>query len=182
MSSRPSEPWASLLADIEAHAPEPMTLTCIGGFAVSQHYGLVRPTGDIDVVDVTPAAVRRWLADFAAEGSPRHRKHKVYLQLVGVASLPYGYEDRVGEIFAGSYERLRLFVLDPCDLVLSKLSRNSDVDREDVKHLALSAGLDLVQLERRYRDELRPYLVGPITRHDATMLLWLEMLREAAGR
>ena len=36
----------------------------------------------------------------------------------------------------GRFRHLRLRALDPYDLALSKLSRNSPVDREDAAHLA----------------------------------------------
>jgi DNA-binding NtrC family response regulator len=46
------------------------------------------------------------------------------LQVVTVASVPESYEDRLREIFPGLFQRLRLFVLDPYDLVLSKWPGN----------------------------------------------------------
>jgi hypothetical protein len=45
------------------------------------------PPGDIDVVDVTPHDATGRLAKTAGEGSDRHRRHKVYLRIVTVASL-----------------------------------------------------------------------------------------------
>jgi hypothetical protein len=55
--------------------------------------------------------------------------------------------------------------------------RSSARDREDVKFLARERLLDLGILENRYRSELRPYLAVQ-GRHDPSMRLWLEMLRE----
>lgn len=43
------------------------------------------------------------------------------------------YADRLTEMFVGVFQRLRLSVLDPYDLVLSKLPRNLEVDLEDAK-------------------------------------------------
>ena len=78
-------------------------------------------------------------------------------------------------MFPNAFRRLRLLGLEPHDLALSKLERNSARDREDVRYLARSAPLDLTVLEHRYRSELRPYL-AKAERHDLTMRLWLEML------
>jgi hypothetical protein len=55
-SDKVPEPWRSLLADIDSQSPQPIQMHCIGGFAVTIHYGLVRPTGDIDVWHVIPTS------------------------------------------------------------------------------------------------------------------------------
>lgn len=172
------EPWRSFLSEIDQATTQDLILHCIGGFAVSVHYGLDRPTGDIDVVEVKPAGAKEWLARTAGRGSPLHRKHRVYLQIVTVASVPDAYEGRLTEVFPGTFQRLRLLVLDPYDLVLSKLARNLDVDAEDAKYLAQSQRLDLGVLESRYKNELRPIIIGPLDRHDQTLRLWLEAIRE----
>jgi hypothetical protein len=83
----------------------------------------------------------------------------------------------VEELFPGRYTRLRLFGLDPYDLALSKLERNSQVDRDDVKYLFGTIPLNPDVLEHRYRTEQRPYLSNEV-RHDLTLGLWLEMLKE----
>ena len=180
-SERMPEPWFSFLSAIDRAATAPISLQCIGGLAVSLHYGLSRPTGDIDVIEVTPSEAKPWLSRTGGEGSALHKKHKVYVQIVTVASVPYLYEERLTEIFRGEFQKLRLFVLDPYDLVLSKLTRNVEVDVEDVKHLVRSQKLHLARLEARYNEELRPYLTGPVERHDLTMQLWLATFREERG-
>jgi uncharacterized nucleotidyltransferase DUF6036 len=176
----PPEPWRSFLDDIDAAANEDLVLHCIGGFAVSLYYGLSRPTGDLDVVEVPPSTAV-WLDRIAGKSSELHRKHRLYVQVVTVATLPYQYADRLTEMFVGAFKRLRLFVLDPYDLALSKLSRNLELDLEDVKHLAKARDLDLGLLESRYRQELRPDVFGPVERHDQTLRLWIEAIREARG-
>lgn len=177
-SERMPEPWFSFLTEIDRSANEPISLQCIGGFAVSMYDGLSRPTGDIDVIEVTPTAVKPWLSRTGGEGSRLHKRHKIYVQMVTVATVPYLYEERLTEMFEGQFQRLRLFVLDPYDLVLSKLSRNAEVDVEDAKHLVRSQKLHLALLEARYKDELRPDMTGPLDRHDLTMKLWLAAFRE----
>ena len=174
------EPWRSFLFDIDNAARDTLVLHCIGGFAVSLYHGLSRATGDLDVVELTPTTAR-WLAETAGKDSALHRKHKLYVQIVTVATLPYSYVERLTEMFPGIFRQLRLLVLDPYDLALSKLSRNLEVDFEDVKHLAKACELDLDLLKSRYLEELRPYLTGPIERHDQTLSLWIEAIREERG-
>jgi hypothetical protein len=94
-----------------------------------------------------------------------------------VAQVPDNYEDRLKEMFPGSFNHLRLFALDPCDLALSKLERNTQRDRDDVKHLARSLSLDLNVLQERYQKELRPNLGNP-EREDLTLKLWIEIIEE----
>jgi hypothetical protein len=60
------------------------------------------------------------------------KKYKVYLDYVGVARVPENYEERLIEMFAGKFKRLRICALDPYDLALSKLERNIQRDRDDV--------------------------------------------------
>lgn len=177
-SDPPSEPWLSFLRAIDDATTVDIGMHCLGGFAISLYYGLARPTGDIDVVDVVPGSAKSWLVATAGEGSALHRKFKVYLQIVTVATVPYSYEERLIEVFRDQFRHLRLFVLDPYDLALSKITRNLDVDIEDVKHLARSSELDLDTLESRYLAEVRPFAPGPPERHDLTLKLWLEAIRE----
>src|SRR5581483_11173048 len=181
-SDRLPEPWHSFLTEVDVAATQDIALDCIGGFAVALYYGLSRPTADIDIVEVRPHAAKGWLRAIAGEGSALHKKHKVYLDIVTVSSIPDSYEDRIREIFPNHFQRLHLFVLDPIDLVLSKLSRNRDRDLEDAKHLVRSTALDLNLLESRYQEELRFQLSGPPSRHDQTLNIWLEIFREERER
>ena len=54
--------------------------------SASLYYGLSRPTGDLDVVEVAPHTARL-LNDTAGRNSALHRKHKLYVQVVTVAHL-----------------------------------------------------------------------------------------------
>jgi hypothetical protein len=53
-NKRPSEPWFSFLTDLDAYLEEPTDFHCIGGFAVSQHYGFSRETADLDILTLRP--------------------------------------------------------------------------------------------------------------------------------
>lgn len=87
------------------------------------------------------------------------------------------YEERLTEIAPGSFKHLRLFALDPYDLALSKLERNTQRDRDDVRLLARKVPLDLNVLHERYQTELRHSLGNP-EREDLTLRLWIETIEE----
>jgi hypothetical protein len=175
LRERPPEPWHSFFLDIDQVLVQPVELQCIGGFAIAMLYGLPRPTVDVDYLSVTPIEANAKLESLAGMGSALHAKHGVYVQHVGIVTVPDSYEDRLTPMFPFAYRCLRLCGLDAYDLALSKLERNSPRDREDVKFLARAVPFDLAALEQRYRSELRSYL-PTIERHDLTMRLWIEML------
>ena len=67
--------------------------------------------------------------------------------------------------------------LDPYDLALSKLERNSQKDRDDVRFLARTVPLDLNILRQRYSTEFR-WQLGVPAREDLTLQLWTEVILE----
>jgi len=58
-------------------------------------------------------------------------------------------------MFPRTFKHLRLLPLDPYDLALSKLERNIQRDRDDVRYLAKVVPLNLAVLKERYQKELR---------------------------
>ncbi len=50
----PAEPWFSFLAELDSYLVDPADFHCIGGFAVSQHYGFGRETADLDILSIVP--------------------------------------------------------------------------------------------------------------------------------
>jgi hypothetical protein len=172
------EPWISFLREIDSFAGEETRFHCLGGFVVTVVYGLERITSDLDtltLVDHSPDLFAR-----AGFGSDLFKKYGLYLDPVGIVTLPENYEERLKAIYSGSFEHLRLFALDPYDIALSKIERNGDIDRQDVLYLAREVPFDLDILKQRYYDELRVYLGNP-EREDLTLNLWIEMIEEARG-
>jgi hypothetical protein len=166
-------PWKGFLEKLDELLEEPVRLDCIGGFAAAMGYGLPRSTNDLDYRTLDPYDRINDLQRLAGPASALAKQHGVHLQYTAVDSLPENYEDRLTEIFRGHFENLRLFIPDPYDLVLSKLTRNIERDRQDVEYLARSQHLDPAVLRERYI-ELIPNLIGPRARHDATLEFWLE--------
>jgi Nucleotidyltransferase of unknown function (DUF6036) len=175
------EPWLSFLRELDSAVREDVRLDCMGGFVVTTVYGFSRPTGDLDVLEIAPRDAGRAMLELGMRGSALHRKYKIYLDHVGVANVPEDYEDRLTEIFPGTFKHLRLLALDPYDLALSKLERNIRRDRDDVLHLARTVPLDLEVLKDRYQKELRWQLGNP-EREDLTLQLWIDASEEERSK
>lgn len=175
------KPWATFLGDLDHAIQTRVELHCLGGFVIAERYGLARPTGDVDVLTAVPATSLPSLIALAGLGSPLHKKHHLYLQVVTVTQPPEDYALRLTEMFPAALRWLRLLALDPYDLALTKLERNSPRDREDVFRLAEAVPLDLAQLRTRYEQETRPYLGNP-AREDLTLKLWIEAIEERRQR
>jgi hypothetical protein len=174
MSPNLASPWREFLEELDPLLGESIELHCIGGFAVVSAYGLARSTNDLDYVTLVPFNRVSALQDLAGAGSPLARKHKVHIQHVGVATVPENYQARMQELYPAHFKNMHLFILDPYDLVLSKLSRNADRDREDIAFLAKTLNLNAKILRERYELEMKPVLIGPPERHDNTLKFWVD--------
>jgi hypothetical protein len=175
------EPWRSFLHELDRVVTAETRLDCMGGFVVTQLYGFSRATADLDVMEIAPREQGIQLLDAGRQGSALHSKYRVYVEHVSVAKVPDNYEQRLTEMYAGAFRRLRLCALGPYDLALSKLERNIQRDRDDVKHLAEVVPLDLTILRDRYEKELR-WQLGNSSREDLTFKLWVEMIEETRAK
>ncbi len=82
------EPWNSFLQGLESAVTTRTDMHCLGGFVVSIVYGFHRPTFDFDVLAVTPQSSETKLLELGGKGSTLERIHHVFLDRVGVASVP----------------------------------------------------------------------------------------------
>lgn len=176
-----AEPWRSFLLRVDESLRQDVALHCLGGFVVTLLYGLARSTADVDVITIAPGRAGSHLRSLAGKGSELHRKYGVYLDFVAIAPVPEDYEERLTEMFPGAFRHLRLFACDPYDIALSKLERNIQRDRDDVKYLARTIPFNLQTLKDRYERELRPILGNP-DREDLTLRLWVEAIEEERTR
>jgi hypothetical protein len=173
----PHEPWRSFLRDFDSQLKGAVALRCLGGFVITQQYGLGRSTSDIDFLSVTTTSADDNIEILGGLGSSLYQKYRIYLQYVGIATPPCDYAQRLRRMFPKArWTKLQLFALDPVDLALSKLERNSDRDREDVLRLAQAGLVDGGVLRARYIEEVRPYLLNKEEWHDRTLDLWVEMI------
>jgi hypothetical protein len=165
---------------LDAKLTEPTELHCFGGFVIAEHYGLTRPTAHIDIIEARGTA-KVTLNELAGKGSDLRKKHRVFIDVVTIASYPEDYESRLVELLPDRYFKyLHLRGFERHDLALAKLDRNSDRDREDVKRLVAGPGLDTGILTERYENELRLQLERPEV-GDTTLALWVEMIEEVKG-
>jgi hypothetical protein len=142
-AAEPAEPWRSFLKALDERLKGRVELRCLGGFVVTQHYGIGRATSDIDFFTAIAQLPEDDVEALAGLGSELHRKFRLYVQHVGIAILPSDYASRLTRMFpSASWKRLKLFALDPADLALSKLERNAQRDREDVLRLARAGYLN----------------------------------------
>lgn len=180
MHTLPPSPWKEFLEDLDAKMLESCDLPCFGGFAVTQRYGIGRTTVDIDVLDVAPPRAIEVLMREGGKGSPLARKHRVYLDCVssGVANAPYEYFSRLQPMYEGAFRFLHFLVMDPYDIALTKLTRDSDKDFQDVLALAEAIPFDLEDFERRYIEELRDNTTGRPENNDFTFYRWKEAILE----
>lgn len=169
------EPWRSFLSKVNDFLDSDTHLHCLGGFVIKFLYGYDRETSDLDFLTLVGKTDE--LVAYAGEGSKLAKLYKVYLDPVGIALTPDNYEDRLTEMFPGLFKNLRLLALDPYDIVLTKLERNTTVDRQDVEYLANAVPLDLDLLQQRYAEEVRVYVKNE-RREDQTLKLWIEMIQE----
>ena len=171
------EPWRSFLRDVDQQLLGPTEVHCLGGFVIAERYGLLRPTADVDIIEARGETGLRALQTIGGKGSALAHRHRVFLDIVTVATVPEDYEQRLVDIPSGEFTHLRLRAFERHDLALAKLARNADHDREDVKHLALRPGLDCATLRDRYQRELR-FQFGNPSSMDLTIALWIEMITE----
>lgn len=80
----------------------------------------------------------------------------------------------MAEIYPGILKQIRLFVLDPCDLVLSKICRNAPRDREDAEFLIKTQRIEVTVFKERYDRELKCNLIGDPKWHEGTLQMWIE--------
>jgi len=176
------DPWHSFLKELDGTLSEELQFHCMGGFVVTFLYGFSRPTSDLDVFSVVTRDERfSKLIELGREGSELHKKYGVCLHCVTVAQVPDSYDERLTEMFSGGFEHLRLFAFDPYDLALSKLERNEQIDRDDVRYLARTIPLDLATLQDRYYKEMR-HCLGVPSREDLTLKFWVEAIEEERAR
>ena len=118
------------------------------------------------------------LMSVAGKGSALHKKHKLYLDIVGaIATVPDDYEERLIKIDS-PLKKIQLSVMEPHDIILSKLGRDAPKDIQDVEYLAKVANLDTDLLHARYEKELRHNIIGPLERADGALKYWIGTINE----
>jgi len=145
----------------------------MGGFVVSQYYGLGRETADLDILSVIPKHLAERITEVAGRGSTLRKKHRVSIDYVQVANYPDSYESRLIRAFP-YWKNIRLWALEPHDLALTKLERCSERDIQDIIYLAQAGLIRPDTLLARFEAEMEPYIVGRTTTwHRGTLDMWV---------
>jgi DNA mismatch repair ATPase MutS len=165
------KPWGPFLAELDSKMSQPVALYCLGGFVLKAVYDIPRFTGDLDYIEALPKEAAAELEELAGQNSTLAKQHKVFVHFTGVTDLPFNYESRLRELDL-ALSKLRLFVPEVYDLALSKLSRNSPKDRQDVQFLAKSVPLVFDALQKRFDEEMD--WIANRERHQLTLDLWKE--------
>lgn len=168
-------PWPAFLCELDGLLPSRVGIRCLGAFVLTAIYGAPRFTSDLDYLEVLPSAAGRVVEELAGRSSKLAKRHGLWVQRVGtgLVDLPENYEDRLQELDLG-LKNLRLFVLEPYDLCLSKLTRNNPKDREDVKFFAQQENLSYGTLYQRFASEMKPW-VARADWHEGTLKkIWKE--------
>jgi hypothetical protein len=120
---------------------------------------LSRRTEDIDVVDEVPAELRN-------QHQPLQQLSERYaLNLAHFQShfLPQGWETRIRSL--GVFGQLEAYLVDPIDVILSKMFSAREKDRDDLR--AVVDQFDKAKLIDRLNDTCRPLLDEPDLRDNA---------------
>lgn len=144
--------WHAFLSEIDELLTADTEVICIGGFVMTEVHGSSRATGDLDHIESRGQTIEE-LHKIAGEGSRLHKKHRLYVQYVGVVTMPYEYESRLIRLEL-PFKRLGIYIPEVYDLVLSKLDRNSPKDQADVEFLARKYQLSFKTLRDRFDVEL----------------------------
>ena len=144
-------------------------LYLFGGAAAVIAYGSRRGTVDIDV-HLDDDRIRKKLSEWAGEGTDLAKKHEIYFQSVNPSLMLIedpDWKHRCVRIPGDRLKHLRVMALGKEDLILSKLSRYNDRDREDIKFIAEEHPVDVKMLIAYYRSARR-YYVGRLETIDQT--------------
>ena len=182
-------PVELFLLDIDANWPPTaprVPLKVFGSTALMLQTTYARGTKDSDILGVDPilGAMAENLLSMAGKDSRLHRKHKVYLDIVG-AGVPF-FPNPTNWLPATDLNaRLRSFevhILDVTDVVVSKLKRFSEPGRNDIKAMIDRELIDHAVLIERFLSAADVFSMGAqayLVPHCAKNLNWVE--REYLG-
>ncbi len=153
--------------DRHLHPEMAVELVLIGGSAAALQYGVRRATADIDVYafDISPL-------EPALRSAREETGLRIPVSPAPVAELPLEYESRLARTLT-ELRRIRAFVPEKHDLVLSKLVRAHEGDLEAVAEIHENHGLDFQLLVARYVNEMR-YAIGRPKDRDLGFLAGIE--------
>lgn len=154
-------------------------LYIFGGAAVVIAYGSKRGTLDIDAY-IEDRAIKGKLLEWAGQGSELEKKHGLYFHNANTELMLIetpDWKERSVEILSGKLKHIQVMALGKEDLILSKLSRYNDRDREDIQFITGKYNIAPDKLIAYYKSA-RLYFVGDLGTLDTTFNI---VLREHFG-
>ncbi len=148
-----------MLHELGDRLPRPVTIEIAGAIALIMKQYLDRQTTDMDIVNEVPEEIRG-LGDWLCQLEKRYR---LALGHVQSHSLPRGWEQRLHGL--EPFGRLRVYLVDAYDVVLSKFFSRREKDRDDLR-FAMKL-LDKETLVRRLKETADAFLADPIMRENA---------------
>ncbi len=174
------EELLAFLKDIDARFDEEgltskTALYVFGGAAAVIAYGSRRGTEDIDAW-LEDGRVQKKLEDLAGKDTDLAKKHHIYFQPANTSIMLIEepeWRSRSVKILKGKLKHFTVMAVGKEDLILSKLGRYNDRDREDIRFLAEEHEVDVGKLIAYYK-VARGYYVGHHPTLDATFNVVLE--------
>jgi len=152
-----------------------IALYLFGGAAAVIAYGSRRGTVDIDAY-VENRTIELKLLEWAGQGSELEKKHGLYFHNTNTELMLLetpDWKERSVEILKGKLIHIQVMALSKEDLILSKLSRYNDRDREDIQFLTGKFKIDPERLIALYKSA-RLYFVGNLQTLDTTFNIVLK--------
>lgn len=139
-------------AELVRHAEpgETLDLYLLGRSALMLGYGVQLMTKDVDVVDIAGSRLLGVAVDIFGKKKSGQLAHHFYIETVssGLPPLPIGYQKRCVEI-PGRWRIIRPKSPEVHDLVVTKLKRFHQGDREDIRILCDTGDVDATTLQDR---------------------------------
>jgi len=152
-----------------------ITLYIFGGAAAVIAYGSRRGTLDIDAY-IEDRAIKSKLLSWAGHDSELENKHGLYLHSANTELMLIespDWKERSIEILHGKLKHIQIMALGKEDLILSKLSRYNDRDRQDIQFITDKYNIDPKKLISYYKSA-RQYFVGNLETLDTTFNIVLK--------
>lgn len=166
--------WAAFLTGVGQRLPIPIEVHCIGAFALMARYAAVLDPRELQYLTALPPGGVDILRTLAGEDSDLTKLHHLSFRFVGGTDFVEDYEKRLQPIAPGRFGKLRLFALEPHDLILCGIG-SDPAKRSSVIYLAGRRLIKSRVLRKRYQTCLRPYVANP-RRLDRVLHTWLDEL------
>ena len=155
--------------------PGKITLYILGGAAAVIAYGSRRGTMDIDAY-IENRAIKSKLLGWAGQGSELENKHGLYLHSANTELMLIetpDWKERSVEILHGKFKHLQVMAISKEDLILTKLGRYNDRDREDIQFVTGKYNINPDKLILYYKSA-RQYYAGNLGVLDTTFNIVLK--------